>query len=133
MEKIKKISGDKIADVVMSFFVDSIIERINIQNTKKIARGVCMISFKNKTNVYYPKVILQLRTENEDVIRRFHNAIAEREDEYDPKEIENAKRMLVSKTHRQTFCDDNYIRKTADSLPSVYYVMCLTFYLKIFP
>ena len=68
-----------------------------------------MISFKNKTNVYYPKVILELRTENEDVIRRFQNAIAEREDEYDPKEIENAKRMLVSKTHRQTFCDDNYM------------------------
>ena len=54
-------------------------------------------------------VIYKLRTENEDVIRRFHNAIAEREDEYDAKEIENAKRMLACKTHRQIFCDDNYI------------------------
>ena len=101
------MSGDKIADVVMSCFVDSIIERINTKYEENC--NGCMISSKNKTNVYYPKVILELRTENEDVIRRFQNAIAEREDEYDPKEIEKAKRMLVCKTHRQTFCDDNYM------------------------
>ena len=105
--KEKKIKNENVKDLVVSCYVNTIIEIVESFSTEWCNDCHCM--FAEKVDIFYDDVIKCLEKENTSVFKKFEKSLETNRELYDEEDVENALKMLKCAIHRRRMCTDNYI------------------------